>query len=134
VSGSGRFDFVANHTETEAIRTAAALVRDAVAALPAVVVETKTVKCVRCKGTGGVDAFAHVDGGRCMACQGRGSRVVETKTDRHAADLTEIVARGKAHAAAVELLTGVAGWRAESAKADHQRKLETLRAQYKAVR
>lgn len=34
--------------------------------------DTKTTTCGRCKGEGFIPAFAHIAGGRCIACKGKG--------------------------------------------------------------
>jgi hypothetical protein len=44
-----------------------------------------TSTCRRCKGTGCLPQFAHVAGGRCVACQGSGVRNVLTAAERAAA-------------------------------------------------
>lgn len=36
-------------------------------------------KCSRCSGTGFIAAYAHVDGGRCMACKGAGVKAAAAK-------------------------------------------------------
>lgn len=38
--------------------------------------DTVTEECLKCLGKGHISAFAGIDGGRCWACMGRGSRSV----------------------------------------------------------
>ncbi len=65
---------------------------------------TKT-KCGRCGGKGGIDAYRHIDGGRCMACKGSGSIVKADKVPpaealaREIAERTAAVESRKAHLA-----------------------------------
>lgn len=61
---------------------------------------TKTVTCRRCGGAGAIDAFRHVAGGRCVACQGRGTRTVFTAAGKAAAADREARHAALSHAAA----------------------------------
>lgn len=62
--------------------------------------DTKTATCRRCKGEGSIAAFAHVAGGRCLACKGTGKVTRYTAAGKAAAEDRDARHAALSHAAA----------------------------------
>ena len=37
------------------------------------------IKCGKCNGTGNIQAFSHIVGGVCFACEGKGHKILKNK-------------------------------------------------------
>lgn len=84
--------------------------------------ETVTRTCRRCNGRGSIDAFAHIAGGRCLACSGTG------KVTRYTAAGKTAAADRDARHAALSRAAAAADAALRPSKRHHVRDLGDLEA------